>query len=806
MKNFYLSVCKILFRGQIRLVLAGMAAAFVMAALPGKLLAQSPSISYSGPQTYNAGVTITPLSPTSSGVATFGYTNPVELGHGLLGVNAIAIDPSGNIYVCDNVGVENAHGNISNVSFIREILASSGSMVSLFSDTFGVTGMAFDTGGNLYIADSQDHITEIPAGGSASSSIQLGSGFNDPMGVAVDAAGNVYVADYRNFAIKKIPAGNGPVQTLASTQDGPTSVAADAAGNVFFVANANIYKIPAGTANSAQFIGGSITTVVGSDPTGDLFIGTSFAVEFAGAGSTSHSIIAGGVGRVEAVTTDKSGNVYMAVPTLDDTIGVKKIKPVGGYFISPQLPAGLSFDNNTGTISGTPLTGSAATDYTVTAFSSTGNVTATVNIKVNSSTDATLSSLQLSSGTLSPTFASGTTSYAATVGSGVSSISVTPSSSHMASSITVNGTTVASGAASGTISLQTGDNTIAIVVTAQDGITQKTYNVVVTRPSTNANLSGLTLSSGTLNPSFSAGTFSYTATVANSTSSLTVTPATQSTAATITVNGSSVADLTASQFISLNVGSNTITLVVTAQDGVTKNTYTLTVTRLIPPPAISYSTPQTYQKGTAISTLTPTSSGVAAWGYSSSAVGVGSGIREPLDVAADAAGNLYVADIAASHVIKIPAFGGSPVFLGTFSAPIGVAVDAAGNVYVADASLTVIKEVSAGSLTPTIIGSGFSAPSAVAVDRSGNVYVGDTGNGAVKEIFAGNSTPVTIKSGFATIQGIAVDASGNIYVADAGVGTTGNGAIYKIPAGGGSMVSVGTGFSRPAGVVVDAAG
>jgi hypothetical protein len=97
--------------------------------------------------------------------------------------------------------------------------------------------------------------------------------------------------------------------------------------------------------------------------------------------------------------------------------------------------------------------------------------------------------------------------------------------------------------------------------------------------SNNANLSNLVLSGGTLNPAFASGTTSYTADVANSVASITVTPTASDTNATVRVNGTIVASGSASGAINLNVGANTITIGVTAQDGVTTRTYTVTVTR-----------------------------------------------------------------------------------------------------------------------------------------------------------------------------------------------------------------------------------
>ena len=96
--------------------------------------------------------------------------------------------------------------------------------------------------------------------------------------------------------------------------------------------------------------------------------------------------------------------------------------------------------------------------------------------------NANLSSLVLSAGTLSPAFTSATTGYTATVASQTMSVTITPTTAAPSSTITVNGTVVVSGATSGSIALNPGANPITTVVTAQDGITTKTYTVTVFRP------------------------------------------------------------------------------------------------------------------------------------------------------------------------------------------------------------------------------------------------------------------------------------------------------------------------------------
>ena len=95
-----------------------------------------------------------------------------------------------------------------------------------------------------------------------------------------------------------------------------------------------------------------------------------------------------------------------------------------------------------------------------------------------------------------------------------------------------------------------------------------------------ASLSGLTLSAGILSPGFAATTTAYSATVANSVTSVTLTPLALSPAATVTINGATLAAGAASDPIDLAVGGNVIAVLVTGTDGTTTQTYTLTVTRL----------------------------------------------------------------------------------------------------------------------------------------------------------------------------------------------------------------------------------
>jgi sugar lactone lactonase YvrE len=208
--------------------------------------------------------------------------------------------------------------------------------------------------------------------------------------------------------------------------------------------------------------------------------------------------------------------------------------------------------------------------------------------------------------------------------------------------------------------------------------------------------------------------------------------------------------------------------------------------------------------------------------------GTGASFYEPTGVAADAAGNVYVADYRNNMIRAISPAGmvttlagsgsqGSINATGTYASffqPTGVAVDASGNVYVADNGNHLIREISPAGVVSTLAGSGsagfangsgtgakFNYPQGIAVDGAGNVYVADYGNNMIREIspagmvttLAGKSTGGSVNGAdtaatFNQPTGVAVDAAGNVYVADSG-----NNMIRKISAAGGVTTLAGSG-------------
>ena len=228
----------------------------------------------------------------------------------------------------------------------------------------------------------------------------------------------------------------------------------------------------------------------------------------------------------------------------------------------------------------------------------------------------------------------------------------------------------------------------------------------------------------------------------------------------------------------------------------------------------------------------------------------------PAGIAVDVAGNLYIADSGNHRIRKIDATGtittiagrtfsgdGGPASQAQLSEPEGVAADRAGNVYIADSNNHRIRKVDATGTITTIAGTGesdFSGdggpaveaslryPRGVAVDGLGNLYIADTSNGRIRRVdFAGTITTIAgggvggdggpaSQAQFREPGDVAVDGLGNLYIADRN-----NQRIRKVDFAGTITTIAGTGergfsgdggpasqaqLSEPEGVAVDEAG
>lgn len=245
--------------------------------------------------------------------------------------------------------------------------------------------------------------------------------------------------------------------------------------------------------------------------------------------------------------------------------------------------------------------------------------------------------------------------------------------------------------------------------------------------------------------------------------------------------------------------------------------------------------------------------------------GVGREARfhQPLGIAVDGSGNVFVADTRAHTIRKItPAavvttlagmargIAGSADGVGAsaqFYYPNGVTVDGNGSVFIADTNNNTIRKITPNGTVTTLAGNNtqsgsgdgtgesarFYGPMGLTVDSSGNVYVCDEGNATIRRVSpagvvttlagspgyygnAGHADGIGVLAQFDLPQGVAVDKSGHLYVADYG-----NCKIRKITPDGtvtslaGSLTGDfglrdGTGsealFRHPSGPSLDAAG
>ncbi len=189
-------------------------------------------------------------------------------------------------------------------------------------------------------------------------------------------------------------------------------------------------------------------------------------------------------------------------------------------------------------------------------------------------------------------------------------------------------------------------------------------------------------------------------------------------------------------------------------------------------------------------------------------------LNQPYGVCGDAHGNIYIADrgnyvirmVDPSGIIFTVAGDGTrgyrgdghPATDGEFKDPVGVAVDISGNIYIADAGDHRIRMVDASGTMSTICGGGvpgssgdggpattarINTPVSVSADLSGNVYIADSGNQKIRVIdasgiistFAGIGTSgFSGDGGYATAAslsspvGVVTDIFGNVLIADAG--------------------------------------
>src|SRR6202522_4270858 len=729
--------------------------------------------------------------------------------------SGVAVDASGNIYIADYENnrireVTAATGDIATVAGNGTAGYSGDGGLATNAELDMLVGLAVDSAGNIYIADTfNNRIRKVTAATAKISTVAgdgtagyLGDGglatsaeLNYPLGVAVDASGNIYIADSENSRIRMVTKSTSDISTVAGNGtagylgdgglatsaeiDYPLGVGLDTAGNIY-IADTDNDRIRMVTKSTSD-----ISTVAGNGTAGYL-----------GDGGLATSAE---IDLPEGVAVDSAGNIYIAdtdnnrIRAVGGIPTITTLSPTSGPVGTLVTISGTDFGSPQGTSTVT-FNGATATPQTwygtqivvpVPAAATTGPVIVTVDgVSSNSKTFTFLATPNIL--TLSPT-----TGPAGTVVTVTGTKFGSPQGS---STITFDGMTATPTSWTGTkivVPVPAGSGTGPVVVVVKN----VPSNGVTFTNTTTPIITSITPAFGNVGTSVKINGSLFGATQG---------------ASTVTFDGIA----TVPTYWNPDGGQ----IVAPAPAGATTGNVVVPVNSLASN-AIQFAYNQVLLQQGIINTVA--GNGTASYS-GDGGLATYAEISQPHGVAVDTIGNIYIADeynnrirkvTGATGIISTVAGGGTgctgqtdsvgdgcPATSAELNYPEGVAVDSAGNIYIADQQNSRIRKVTASTgIISTVAGNGTAGysgdgglatsaelrnPRGVTVDASGNIYIADSGNSCIREVIvstggistvAGNGTVgysgdggLSPSAELYSPDGLAVDSAGNIYIADTG--------------------------------------
>jgi len=746
-----------------------------------------------------AQVTVVPSISTVAGGGTGG-----TIGDGGAATSAklrspfgVALDSAGNIYIADQANQRirkvDTSGNISTVAGNGTAGYSGDGGAATSTELNWPAGVAVDSAGNIYIADSYNsRIRKVDTSGNIStvagngiqgynsSSVATSAELNQPYGVAVDSTGNIYIADANNHRIRKVDtsgnistvAGNGTPGysgdnglAISAELSAPIAVTLDSAGNIYFAEQGNfcIRKVDAST--------GNINTIAGNGTqgyNGDGILATLAELDYP-----------------DGMAVDSAGNIYISD---QGNQRIRKVDASTGYIstVAGDGTSGYSGD-------GDAAISAELNHPTGVAVDSAGNIYIADNANslirkvapaaiqfaataIGSSTAKNVV-LQLTSalnitGIAAPQSQGGKQEYAVGTVSGCT-VDATGLTSTASGTICTVPVTFTPG--------YSGPRPVPLQVSTLSGSTTTVYAVGLNGIGTGPQVA---LTPGTINTVAGNGTPGYSGDGGAATSAELYNP------------GGVAVDSAGNIYI--------------------VDSYNQRIRKVDTSGNIS------------------TVAGNGTPGYSGDGGAATSAeLYDPTGAAVDSAGNIYITDYFNNRIRKVDTSGKISTVAGTGAhgysgdnglatsaelyLPSYVAVDSAGNIYVADEGNNRIRkvDVSTGYIS-TVAGNGtkgysgdnglatsaeLSNPMGAAVDSAGNIYIADIGNNRIRKVNVSTGCITTVAgtgaqgysgdNGLATSAelhspaGVAVDSAVNIYIAD-----TYNQRIRKVDASTGNISTV----------------